>query len=202
MKKIIFILLSVVMVSCAKIPVQSVTLMHQIQQEGERMHKLNVAYVNKLFNEKLDQVNAFIQNEYTPDLLSNIKSGLQKAGIDMNEKWDVVFAKTIPQINAYKDSLTRALDQNRVKIITKLNQDFQVYQQACELQLNMLNSAAKVNTASKNAADAVIKKFTGNKADLGKLESILNKYLKKGETASNMVLTLYNDINDQIIANI
>jgi len=202
MKKILIPILCLLAAGCAKIPVQSVTLMQQIQQEGERMHRLNVAYVNKTFNDKLNAVNEFMQNEYIPDLMKGIKAKIAKDSINMNNEWEKLFAKLNPVINSVKDSLTRALEQNRSRIITKLNEDYLVYQQACETQLNFLNSAVKVNQASKNAADAVIKKFSGNKIDLATLEQVLDKYLKKGESAASMVLNLYNDINTNILKNI
>jgi hypothetical protein len=62
--------------SCTKLPVQSVNLMQQIKDEGQRIHKLNMAYVNLLFEHKNAEVDSFMKKEYIPEFIANIKKGV------------------------------------------------------------------------------------------------------------------------------
>ncbi|RYF90355.1 MAG: hypothetical protein EOO03_03855 [Chitinophagaceae bacterium] len=48
--------------SCARVPVQAVTLSAVLKDEGERMHNLNVLLVDYVFNEKKHLINEFIHN--------------------------------------------------------------------------------------------------------------------------------------------
>lgn len=183
--------------SCAtRIPVQSVTLMQQITNEGTRMHKINVAYVNKVFNEKTADINFFIDKEYLPEMIKNIQKQITGMGIDMNKEWPAVIQKLTPQINATKDSLQQALLNNKFKVITKLNQDYDVFMQACNAEINLLSSAVKLNEEKRQIFDGLVKKISGDKMDAAKLEQILDSYLQKGSSVSAKILNFQTDIDN------
>jgi len=42
----------IVISSCAKMPSQAVDLSHALKDEGQRMHEINIALVEYVFNEK------------------------------------------------------------------------------------------------------------------------------------------------------
>jgi hypothetical protein len=193
-----FVLACLVMLasSCSpKIPVQSVTLMQQISDEGTRMHKINIAFVGKAFDEKTEEINDFIKNVYTPDLIDGIKAQLVGQKVDWEKEWPTLLAKLMPQITATGDSLKKALNDNRVKIVTKLNDDYAVYKEACETQVSLLSSAVKLNETSRSILDTLTKKISNNKIDADKLEAALDKFLAKGSTTAEKILSLNDDIN-------
>ena len=180
------------LVSCARLPVQSVNLMQQIKDEGQRMHKLNIAYVNLLFENKNAEVDSFIKKEYTPEFIAKIKKGIDEndTKIDMNKQWPEILPKIIPLINGVRDSLRTALLSNKGKIIAKLNEDYEFYKQACDAQIALLSSATKLNATTKQIFNSIAGKVTGNKTDLGMLEQKLDGFLKKGESISQKILFL------------
>ncbi|MEP6711918.1 MAG: hypothetical protein ABJA37_05870 [Ferruginibacter sp.] len=194
---VIFLGAALLLSSCAtKIPVQSVTLMQQITNEGTRMHKINVAYVNKVFNEKTADINFFIDKEYLPEMIKNIQKQVAGTSIDMNKEWPAVIQKLTPQINATKDSLQQALMNSKFKVITKLNEDYEVFLQACTAEINLLSSAVKLNEEKRQIFDGLVKKISGDKIDAAKLEQILDNYLQKGSSVSGKILNFQNDIDN------
>ena len=184
------------MLSCAKLPVQSVNLMQQIKDEGQRMHKLNIAYVNMVFESKNAEVDSFMKKEYIPEFLGRIKEGFDAndTRIDMNEHWPEVFPKIVPQVNAVRDSLRNALAINKGKIVTKLNDEYEFYKQACDAQINLLSSATKLNNSTKQIFNSLLGKATGNKIDLSTLEQKLDGFLQKGEGIAQKILFLNESV--------
>lgn len=181
-------------VSCAKLPVQSVNLMQQIKDEGQRMHKLNLAYVNLLFENKNAEVDSFMKKEYIPDLINGIKTGAEAANIDMSKRWPETFSKLLPVINGVRDSLRTALLSNKNKIISRLNNDYDFYKQACDAEIGLLSSVTKLNATTRQVFNTIAGKVTGNKTDLTMLEQKLDGFLKKGETISQKILALNEDV--------
>jgi hypothetical protein len=199
-KPLIVVVLVMATASCAKLPLQSVNLMQQIKDEGQRMHKLNIAYVNLLFDSKTAAVDSFMKQEYIPEFISNIKKGIDANGIDMSEEWPEVFPKIVPVINAVRDSLRTALVINKQKIVSKLNEDYEFYRQACDAQIGLLSSATKLNNSSKQVFNTLAAKITGNKIDLAMLEQKLNGFLKEGDNIAQKILFI-NDAVQTITGN-
>jgi hypothetical protein len=204
MQKFLFnaftISLVITMASCAKLPVQSVNLMQQIKDEGQRMHKLNIAYVNLMFDSKNAAVDSFMKHEYIPEFIGNIKKGMDANGIDMSEQWTEVFPKMVPLVNAVRDSLRTALATNKQKVVGKLNEDYEFYKQACDAQIGLLSSAAKLNNTSKQIFNSLAGKITNNKIDLALLEQKLNGFLKEGDSIAQKILFI-NDAVQTITGN-
>ncbi len=186
--------------SCAKLPVQSVNLMQQIKDEGTRMHKLNVAYVNLFFETKNAEVDSFIKKEYMPDILANVKKYAEQANINMNEKWPEFFVKLNPVINNVRDSLRTALAQNKNKIVTKLAENYAMYSQACNAQIDLLSSATKLNNTTRQIFNSTVTKLSGNKTDLGTLEKKLDGIILGSGTIAQKILTL-NETVQSLIGN-
>jgi hypothetical protein len=205
MKKILsytgaLLVITLLLLSCAKLPVSSAALMQQIKDEGTRMHKLNIAYVNLFFETKNAEVDSFIKKEYMPDLLANVKKITEQSNINMNEKWPDFFIKLNPVINSVRDSLRTALVQNKNKITAKLTEDFMMYTQACDAQISLLSSATKLNNTTRQLFNNTVTKVSGNKLDLGTLEKKLDGILMSGNTVAQKILLL-NDAVQTIIGN-
>ncbi len=188
--------------SCAKLPVQSVSLMQQIKDEGTRMHKLNVAYVNLVFNKQMEDVDTFMEKHYIPEYMARVKQLIDEndTKIDMNKNWQTIFPQMIPYINAARDSLTKALATNKNKIIEKLNDDFRFYEQACDAQIALLSSATKLNNTTRQIFDKAAGKLTGGKTDLSSLEQRLEGVLKKGGNMAEKILSI-NEIVESFTHN-
>ncbi len=178
--------------SCAKLPVQSVQLMQQIKDEGQRMHKLNMAYVNMVFEKNNAEIDSFMNKEYIPGFISSMKKSIDEndTKIDMNKQWPQIFPKIVPVVNSVRDSLRMALAENRNKIIVKLQEDYEFYRQACDAQIALLSSATKLNNTTRQIFNTLLTKVSGNKTDLSQLEKKLDGFLQQGESISQKILFL------------
>lgn len=56
MKTTIYFLIIILLSSCAKLPIESITLTEAIIDEGNRMHELNILLVNKMFKSKSEEI--------------------------------------------------------------------------------------------------------------------------------------------------
>lgn len=192
----ILILCSLYLLSngCARIPLQSVELMENISREGNQMHRLNVAFVNSLFNNRKAAIDTFIAKEYLPYFLNAIKKQIP-AGTDMNKEWPGLVEKVLPEVNLYRDSLQTALADSRKRILDKLEANHQLFQQACTAEKELLASAVKVNDKRKGVYNQ-FKGLSNEKIDINRLEAILEEWLKKGGNAAGKITELHEEIND------
>jgi len=118
MKNLIFILLLIT--SCAKIPTQSVDLSNALKQEANRMHQMNIALVDYVFNEKKHMVNEFIANEYAPAFVQNFIK-LLPPDTDVKREMPEIIAAINPKIDDRRDSLLSVLQVQKNAIVKQLN---------------------------------------------------------------------------------
>jgi hypothetical protein len=178
--------------SCAKIPIQAVELSDALKDEGERMHLLNLALIDKIFQEKRHMVNEFITNEYTPAYIDNFKK-LLPPGTDFKAEFSEIIQAINPRINATKDSLLTTLNEQKAGVINKLNEDFKVYSSAFSEMQNLLRSAAKLNQQQSGVYQQ-IKTLSNNRINLEGIDKALNKFIRDagsiGEKASLLTSTI------------
>ncbi len=178
--------------SCAKIPIQAVELSDALKDEGERMHLLNLALIDKIFQEKRHMVNEFITNEYTPAYIENFKK-LLPSGTDFKADFSEIIQAINPRINATKDSLLTALNEQKAGVINKLNEDFKVYSSAYSEMQNLLRSASKLNQQQSGVYQQ-IKTLSNNRINLEGIDKALNKFIRDagsiGEKASLLTSTI------------
>jgi hypothetical protein len=171
--------------SCAKIPVQSVTLAESISREGKRMHDLNLALLNSMYQEKRQKISDFIRNDYTPWFSNQIVQGITDT-VNVKKDLPQILSRALPVLSAQIAEKQAALESSRAMLLDQLNADFLVYQSACNELTYLLKSAVKVNDADKklfNRAAAL----TGKPINFDSLNLILDQFIiDKGELAQNI----------------
>jgi hypothetical protein len=180
--------------SCARIPVQSVELSQALKDEGERMHQLNLALVDKLFQEKRHLINEFMTNEYTPALVENFKK-LVPPGTDYEAEFAEMMQALYPRINARKDSLVTVLDEEKAGVVAKLNLDYKVYANAFDELQNLLRSASRLNQ-KRTEVYGQIKELTNNRLDLEAIDKALNQFIKDAGNIGEKASRLSNALNE------
>lgn len=185
--------ISMLFSSCAKLPVQSVSLVEAISEEGTRMHSINTALVNNLFANKRDQVDVFIRTEYTPAFISNFMKNVPP-GTDLQKELPDMINAMIPEINSRRDAMQAALEENRIKILDKLNKDYLIYELACMELKRLLESAAKVDK-ERTALIAQVQNLAGTKIDIEKLENQLDNFILDAGEHSQKLVKLNEEIN-------
>jgi len=193
MRYLLFLFCSLCFLSCARIPVQSVSLIEAVEEEGARMHSINTALLHSMFREKKDMVNQFIQQEYTPALIENFKKSLP-AGTDYKADFAEMVQSLMPHINARKDSLLLALDDEQYRIREKLDADYEVYQTAVQELKRLLTSAAKIDTQKKALFDTA-RAVSHNRVDLAGIEAALNQFILSGGSVGSNIQKLNATVN-------
>jgi hypothetical protein len=181
---------------CAKIPVSSVVLANALQIEGERMHKLNILLIDRVFSAKRMAIEKFITDEYAPAAIENFLKIVPPA-TDFKKDFKELMAAINPEINSRRDSLLGALEIQRVAIIARLNEDYKVFNDAATSLQNLLESATKIEK-EKQALFAKAKELSKNQIDFNKVETALDKFITTGGNVGTNIISLNNDIN-QII---
>lgn len=172
-------------VSCAKLPIESLALTDVIIAEGKRMHDLNTSLLNRMLNEKSQRIDMFIKNEYTPKYLQNFKKSIPE-GTDYEKEWESMMKSIIPTINGRRDMMQNTLESQRIKLISKLNTDYQEYEKSVSTLRNLIESGIKLNTERKKAFEQ-LSSHSKDKIDLNKVETEIDKFIiNSGEIGSNI----------------
>lgn len=194
MKKIVRLsVLLFLLTGCARFPVQSVELANALQTEGERMHRLNLALFNNMFNTKKKDIERFVQGKYAPEMINNFK---QKAvpGTDFKADFQEMVQAIIPEINARKDSLLNALETQKEKLTDKLNTDYKVFENAALALRKLLESVIKINK-EKAALFDTVKQLSKNAIDLISVESAIDTFIYSAGSAASKINTLHNALS-------
>ena len=186
---IIFLLYGV---SCAKIPVQTIDLSKALKEEGRRMHQMNLSLVEYVFNEKKHLINEFIANEYSPLLVENFLKKLPP-DTDVKRELPEIIAALNPRIDARRDSLIVALQEQKLKIEQQLNAEYEVYEEAFTAMQNLLASAARLNK-SRNTVYDDIKKLSNNRINLPGINNAVDNFIKGAGSVGEKTVLLSNTI--------
>ncbi|MGG6232141.1 hypothetical protein [Tenacibaculum sp. SDUM215027] len=181
--------------SCASIPSSTVTLTKEVIKEADNMHALNVSLINRLFDERKEKINLFIENKYTPTLLKKYE-GLLPDSLDYKKELPNILNSIVPVINHKKDSLQSVLDSQRQDILNQLNSNYSEYNKATTSLQNLVNSAVKIKTTESEALSA-IDQLTGDKVDIKKVENTINNTIDKTGDTLNKLITIEKVITEK-----
>ena len=191
-KKFISYLCLLLFSSCATLPLQTVTLADSIINEGQRMHNLNILLTNKMFQDKREKIDEFIKKEYTPKYMDEFRKKIP-AGIDFEKEFPNIIQSIIPEINSRRDIMQSALEDQRIKILTKLDADYKAFEEASFELKNLIESNIKVNEERRKVFEQ-IKSLTNNNLDFNQVETEIDKFIiKAGDMSGNI-----NDLNSSI----
>ena len=198
MKSLIYILvLTFIFYSCsATIPPQSITLSDAISEEGKRMHQLNLALLNKMFKDKRESIDTFIKNDYTKTYLDDFRSKIPE-GTDIDAELSGILKAAMKEINAQRDMMQSALENQRIKLVTKLETDYKAYEEASANLRRLLESAVKLDEENKKLYSQV-SELSGNRIDLNKVENSIDEFILNAGDVSQRILKL-NESIDSII---
>ncbi|AZJ31872.1 hypothetical protein SAMN05444344_1706 [Tenacibaculum mesophilum] len=186
---------SFLLLSCASIPSSTVTLTKEVIKEADNMHALNVSLINKLFDERKEKINLFIENKYTPTLLKKFESLLPDS-LDYKKELPNILNSIVPIINHKKDSLQSVLDLQRQDILNQLNSNYSDYSKATTSLQNLINSAVNIKTTESDALSA-IDQLTGDKINIKKVENTINQSIDKTGSALNKLVTIEKVISEK-----
>ncbi|WP_425658973.1 hypothetical protein [Tenacibaculum ascidiaceicola] len=181
--------------SCASIPSSTVTLTKEVIKEADNMHQLNVSLVNRLFDERKEKINLFIENKYTPTLLKKFE-GLLPDSLDYKKELPNILNSIVPIINRKKDSLQSVLDLQRQDILNQLNSNYSDYNKATTSLQNLINSVVKVKTTESDALSA-IDQLTGDRININKVENTISQSIDKTGNTLNKLINIEKVITEK-----
>ncbi len=193
MKNIAYLMLLVLLGSCAKLPVQTLSLTDALIQEGDRMHQLNQSLLNKMFEDKRAKIDGFIKNEYLPKYLEEFKKRIP-SDVNYEEELPNILQSILPEITSRRDRMQSALEDQRIKIMEKLNADYAVYKSSSMELRNLIESNIKVNEERQKAFQQV-KTLSQNNIDLNQIETELDGFILKSGDLGGNINALNNSIN-------
>ena len=180
-------------IGCTRIPLQSITLSEKIQEEGERMHRLNILLVHQVFAEKKNRVNDFIQKEYTAKIVAKMTDDLDYE-TDPKSVLPEMMAAALPLITERQYAMQLALDSAKIKLLDQLNADFKQYQLATTEMKKLLESAVKLNESKKqllNQSQWLNKKGI----NYDQLAELLDRFIQSSGNIGGMVGNLNKDLS-------
>lgn len=182
----------IAVISCASIPASTATLSQEVISEADAMHKLNIALVNQLFDERREKVNDFINNQYIPTFVKNFEAKIP-ANIDVKAELPNILKSVMPVISRKRDSLQNLVDMQRNEVITSLNESYTNYQRASGTLQNLITSAVKLKQSEANTL-AQIQSLTKTNINVGKIESHLDSLLIKTGSGFDKLLNVKSAI--------
>ena len=191
-KSILTVAVFIGVASCASIPASTATLSQEVIAEAGSMHQLNIALVNKLFDERKDKVNDFINNQYIPRFVTNFESKIP-AGTDISKELPNILKSLMPVISRKRDSLQGLLDTQRNQMITSLNENYANYQQATSALQNLISSAVKLKQSEANTL-AQIQSLTKTNINVGEIAGHLDSLLIKTGNGFDKLLNIKSAI--------
>ncbi|PHO00050.1 hypothetical protein CSC82_30825 [Rhodobacteraceae bacterium 4F10] len=159
------------------------------------MHQLNVSLVNRLFDERKEKINLFIENKYTPTLLKKFE-GLLPDSLDYKKELPNILNSIVPIINRKKDSLQSVLDLQKQDILNQLNSNYSDYNKATTSLQNLINSVVKVKTTESDALSA-IDQLTGDRINIKKVENTINQSIDKTGNTLNKLINIEKVITEK-----
>lgn len=188
LKSISYLFLLVLIYSCASLPSASTTLTQEVINEANNMHSLNKSLIQRLFNEKKQQVSFFIEKTYTPAIITKYEALLPDT-INYKKELPNIVQSIIPVIMRKKDSLINIIDSEEQKTLSQLDASYYEYSKATNSLQNLINSAVKIKTTEENVLKTV-DKLTGNKINFKKIESNLDSILTKSSSLFSKINTI------------
>lgn len=189
----LILVLSCSLGACTRIPLQSITLSERIQEEGATMHRLNLLMIQLLFVEKKARVNDFIKNEYTPSIIQKMTTDLAE-DIHVQSTLPQIMAAAIPVINERQYAMQLALDSAKIKIVEKLNADFNKYSMANTEMKRLLQSAVKLNEEKKQLLNHS-NWFKKKAVDYDELSALLDRFVSASGNIGGLIINLNKDLN-------
>jgi hypothetical protein len=187
------------LLGCARIPVQSVALADALQVEGERMHRLNLMLLNRIFSAKRETIETFIRDEYTPVVVAAFTRKVEKEApnTDFKKEFPDLLNALSPEISKRRDSLVNALELQQEKLVDKLNTDYTVFNNAAFELRKLLESAVKVDRGKQALFDQA-KALSDNRLDFNSIEGALDKFIHSAGSVGNNIHELNTFINQSI----
>lgn len=190
---IFLIVICIFLSACVKIPSQSVDLINSIHNEGKRMHELNIALVNHMFKEKREKIDYFVQQRYISEFTQDVVK-LIPVDANIEDELPGILSEGISLVTGKRNLMQSTLEEQRIKLITKLEKDALIFEETCRELKYLLRSAIKVEKEKQNIYTRIAE-VSSRKIDLNEVERLLDKFITTTGEIGEGITDLNNGIN-------
>ena len=179
--------------ACATIPQESVDLSSGVGIGIQKQHQSQIDLINLHFSIKrknLDEAMSRALDTYFETITPNGSITLNK-----NQLHDV--AADIMLINDKNNRAKEELEEARIMLINKLNENYLMLNQANSTLTGLLQSAVTVKTA-RSEIFKELSKASGGKVDLDKIFPVLDNFVLKGGEEAGKAIKLSEKIDSML----
>lgn len=187
----IFLILMTSM-GCATVPKESVELNQEVGKGILESQRTHVNLLNKYFVMKKAQVDLWIESEYLPEYIKNIKNLLKKAG--KSETLDDAQIKDIiHDVITERDQKQADLEKTRLLLLEKVDTHYDQLIRANSSVTALLQSLVDVKEATKSISSS-IKSESGGKVDIDAIDQKFSEYLQQAGSTAKNATSLYEQV--------
>ncbi len=197
LKKLGFLIVLFLFVGCASIPPEAPELSTELGKRILAIEESNIKLLNKFFDQKREEVDKFIENEWIPEFAENIFSNEK-----ISRDWDVIVNE-----NNKKDRLTfiiklgsklqKKINDKRLELIKPLD----LLERTIEKAIRMEYSQAKaINNSISSlllSASNVIENRNRYLEMVGITDGKIGKVIDKTDDIVSELLDKGNDVSDK-----
>lgn len=189
----IVFLICLVLTGCASIPKEAVSLNQEV---GKGIADNQNAYLNLLnayFSQKSAEIDRWIQNEYLPAYISNIRAEMKKHGVEDKPFDEHMTKDMLTDIVKKRNDMQRDLEKARLSLWERITKDHVVLLQANASITGLLQSAVDVKEATSALGNKILK-ASGTDFTFSDFEKVFDEYLKKAGDASATGVSIYEGV--------
>lgn len=195
--KIFIVIISFFFLGCVTMPPAALDMHNVLVDETYRMHNLNIELVNAYFTQRAREIDEFIENVYTYNLIKNVQKGLANLDYDQDSLFVLTYPKIQHNIIAKRDTLQLQLQEERLRVITDLNENFNAYEIYSKELGQLINSTIKIEEEREDFVRR-IDAITKDKLKLAEMEAKADKILIEAGKVSKTVDDSSETIEDVI----
>jgi hypothetical protein len=155
--------------------------------------EINLTLLNEIFNGKRGKIDDFIKTQYSPKFTSDFQKNIP-ADADIKSQLPNIINAITPKITERRDAMQNALEEQRIKLIAKLELDYKTFESAVMELRKLIVSTTKVNS-EKEALFNKTRELSKGTIDLNAVENSIDRFINSGGDFGNELSTLNDSIN-------
>ena len=189
----IVFLICLVLTGCASIPKEAVSLNQEVGKGIADNQRAYLNLFNAYFSQKGAEIDRWIQNEYLPAYISNIKAEMKKHGVEDKPFDEGMTKDMLTNIVKKRNDMQRDLEKTRLALWERITKDHVVLLQANASITGLLQSAVDVKEATSALGNKTLK-TSGANFTFSDFEKVFDEYLKKADDASATGVSIYESV--------
>ncbi|ENY73709.1 lipoprotein [Aeromonas diversa CDC 2478-85] len=179
--------------ACATIPPESVSLSSELGTGIKKQSDAQISLLNLYFESKRKELDEALQRAIASYFSTIAPSG--DVTLTTSQLMDV--SKDIIALNSKNDSTKEALEKVRIDLVSTIQDNYLILNQANSTITGLLQSAVSVKDST-NKSIQLVSSATGGKIQLDKIFSEIDSFVQKGGVEAGKAIDINNKIQSLI----